>query len=50
MNCLLKINNNELAEEPWSSVHYHDSLKWGVRSPESRVIRSVPLEHYEREE
>jgi hypothetical protein len=29
---------------------YHDSLKWGVRSPEWRVIRSVPLEHYEREE
>ena len=32
------------------SVHYHDSKKWMVRSPERRVLRGEPLEHYEGEE
>ena len=32
------------------SVHYHDSLKWAVGSPERRVFRGEPLEHYESEE
>jgi hypothetical protein len=32
------------------SVHYHDSKKWAVRSPERRVFRGEPLEHYDGEE
>ncbi|HEY5706428.1 MAG TPA: hypothetical protein VIS96_12720 [Terrimicrobiaceae bacterium] len=31
------------------SVYYHDSKKWGVRSPEWRVFRGEPLEDYEGE-
>jgi len=32
------------------SVYYHDSKKWAVRSPERRVFRGEPLEHYDGEE
>ena len=32
------------------SVFYPDSLKWGVRSPERRILRSDPLEYYDGEE
>jgi hypothetical protein len=32
------------------SVYYHDSRKWGVRSPEWRVMRGEPLEYYDGEE
>ena len=32
------------------SVHYHDSKKWMVRSPERRVFRGEPLDYYEGEE
>jgi hypothetical protein len=32
------------------SVYYPDSEKWGVRSPERRLLRSAPLEYYDREE
>ena len=32
------------------SVYYHDSKKWGVRSPERRVLRGDALEPYDGEE
>jgi uncharacterized cupin superfamily protein len=32
------------------SVYYPDSKKWGVRSPERRLIRSEGLEYYDGEE
>ena len=32
------------------SVYYHDSKKWGVRSPEWRVLRGDALEHSDGEE
>ena len=32
------------------SCYYPDSKKWGVRSPERRVIRSEPLHYYDGEE
>lgn len=32
------------------SVHYPDSQKWGVRSPERRVFRGEPLDYYDGEE
>lgn len=32
------------------SVYYPDSGKWGVRSPERRILRSEPLEYYDGEE
>lgn len=32
------------------SCHYPDSQKWVVRSPESRMIRSEPLDYYNGEE
>lgn len=32
------------------SVHYHDSKKWMVRSPERRVFRGEPLDPYDGEE
>jgi uncharacterized cupin superfamily protein len=32
------------------SSYYPDSQKWGVRSPERRLIRSEPLEGYDGEE
>jgi len=78
---MLKINSNQLAEEPWTSPQgkfagssksvsealgrkpqstdlnerhpfdvVHDSKKWAVRSPERRVFRGEPLEHYDGEE
>ncbi len=40
-----------VADNPFGeSVHYPDSMKWGVRSPERRLIRSEPLEYYDDEE
>lgn len=40
-----------IADNPFGeSVYYHDSQKWAVRSPERRVFRGEPLEHYEGEE
>jgi uncharacterized cupin superfamily protein len=32
------------------SVYYPDSNKWGVRSPERRILRSEPLDYYDGEE
>ncbi|HEY5743489.1 MAG TPA: cupin domain-containing protein [Terrimicrobiaceae bacterium] len=32
------------------SLHYPDSDKWAVRSPERRLLRGDPLEYYDREE
>jgi uncharacterized cupin superfamily protein len=32
------------------STYYPDSNRWGVRSPERRLIRSEPLEDYDGEE
>jgi uncharacterized cupin superfamily protein len=32
------------------SCYYPDSDKWAVRSPESRLIRSDPIDYYEGEE
>ncbi len=32
------------------SVHYPDSHKWGVRSPERRVLRGEGLDYYDGEE
>jgi hypothetical protein len=32
------------------STFYPDSQKWGVRSPERRLIRSEPLQYYDGEE
>ena len=43
---LYVIADNPIGE----SVYYHDSKKWMVRSPERRVFRGEPLEHYEGEE
>ena len=40
-----------VADNPFGeSVHYPDSKKWGVRSPERRLIRSDALEYYDGEE
>ena len=40
-----------IADNPiGESVYYPDSEKWGVRSPERRLIRSEPLTYYEGEE
>ena len=52
------INNSDgdmviyvVADNPiGESVYYHDSKKWGVRSPEWRVMRGEPLEYYDGEE
>ena len=52
------INNSDhdlliyvVADNPiGESVHYPDSGKWGIRSPERRLIRSEPLEYYDGEE
>lgn len=52
------INNSDgdmviyvVADNPiGESVYYHDSNKWGVRSPEWRVMRGEPLEYYDGEE
>lgn len=32
------------------STYYPDSNKWGVRSPERRIMRSENLDYYDREE
>jgi len=32
------------------SVYYPDSKKWGVRSPEGRILRSEALDYYDGEE
>ena len=32
------------------SCHYPDSGKWGVRSPERRLLRSEPLDYFDGEE
>ncbi len=40
-----------IADNPvGESVHYPDSGKWLVRSPERRVFRGEPLDYYEGEE
>jgi uncharacterized cupin superfamily protein len=40
-----------IADNPiGESVHYPDSNKWAVRSPERRLMRSEPLEYYDGEE
>ena len=55
-----KVNTSELTEELilyvvadnpiGESVYYPDSRKWGVRSPERRILRSEPLDYYDGEE
>lgn len=44
-----KVNTNDI-EELGESHYYPDSKKWGVRSPERRIIRSEPLAYYDGEE
>jgi uncharacterized cupin superfamily protein len=40
-----------VADNPFGeSSYYPDSKKWGVRSPERRLIRSEALEYYDGEE
>ncbi len=40
-----------IADNPiGESVYYPDSEKWGVRSPERRVLRGEALDYYDREE
>jgi len=40
-----------VADNPFGeSVHYPDSNKWGVRSPERRVFRGEALDYYDGEE
>lgn len=40
-----------VADNPFGeSSYYPDSKKWGVRSPERRLIRSEALEDYDGEE
>ncbi len=43
---MLIVADNPIGE----SCYYPDSQKWLVRSPESRMIRSDPLDYYEAEE
>ena len=43
---LLVVADNPIGE----SCYYPDSHKWLVRSPESRMMRSDPLDYYEAEE
>ena len=55
-----KVNTSELTEELilyvvadnpiGESVHYPDSKKWGVRSPQRRLLRSEALDYYDGEE
>ena len=42
----LVIADNPVGE----SVYYPDSQKWGVRSPQRRLLRSEPLDYYDGEE
>ena len=52
------INNSDgdlvicvIADNPvGESVHYPDSGKWGVRSPERRLLRGEALDYYDGEE
>ncbi len=40
-----------IADNPiGESVHYPDSQKWAIHSPERRVIRSEPLDYFDGEE
>ena len=40
-----------VADNPIGESHYYpDSEKWGVGSPERRIIRSEPLDYYDGEE
>lgn len=40
-----------VADNPIGESHYYpDSGKWGVRSPERRILRSEPLDYYDGEE
>jgi uncharacterized cupin superfamily protein len=40
-----------VADNPFGeSFHYPDSQKWGVRSPERRLLRSDALDYYDGEE
>lgn len=40
-----------IADNPiGESVHYPDSRKWAVRSPERRVFRGEPLDYFDGEE
>src|SRR5215471_5660667 len=40
-----------IADNPvGESVHYPDSGKWGVRSPERRLVRGEALDYYDGEE
>jgi hypothetical protein len=32
------------------SYYYPDSKKWGVNSPERRIVRSEPLDYFDGEE
>lgn len=43
---VLVVADNPMGE----SCHYPDSDKWLVRSPGRRLIRSVPLDYFDREE
>jgi uncharacterized cupin superfamily protein len=43
---ILIVADNPIGE----SCYYPDSNKWLVRSPESRLIRSEPIDYYDREE
>jgi hypothetical protein len=43
---ILIVADNPIGE----SCYYPDSRKWLVRSPESRIMRSDPLDYYEAEE
>ncbi len=40
-----------IADNPiGESCYYPDSKKWAVKSPEYQLIRSDPLDYYDREE
>ena len=40
-----------VADNPFGeSCHYPDSNKWGVESPEKRMLRCDPLKYYDGEE
>jgi uncharacterized cupin superfamily protein len=43
---MLIVADNPIGE----SCHYPDSQKWLVRSPESRLVRSDPIDYYDGEE
>jgi hypothetical protein len=40
-----------VADNPIGETHYYpDSKKWGVRTPERRILRSEGLDYYDGEE